>query len=139
MTEATQDTSATNKPVPTKEERLAKIKTNIEALQRKYDDILNDRVPAAKPKKEVYLPQVGDEVFTPVGRNTATSQARILKGVVKAVKAAVIGDEGKVTSAAQVRVEVGEGFDVQLITVYPAQLTKVVPEVEAGAEEQAAE
>ena len=45
--------------VLTKEEKLAKIAANIAALQRKYDDVLNDRV-TVKVAKIVYLPAVGD-------------------------------------------------------------------------------
>lgn len=109
--------------VKTKEEKLAAIKAQIEKLEKRYDDVLNDRVPQPAAKKVAYMPEVGASVLATVGRNTATSKATVEEGTVVAVKAAVVGEDGKVKSAAQVRVRIKAGtFDEQLITLYPAQL-----------------
>lgn len=121
MTEVT----ANAKPVLTKEEKLAKISASIAALQAKYDDVLNDRVSAKKAAKVAYLPNVGERVLATVGRNTANKQATVVEGVVVAVKLAELGEDGKTKGATQVRVQFGEGFDVQLVTLYPAQLQAV--------------
>lgn len=135
----TQDTTATQKPVLTKDEKLAKITANIKALQAKYDDILNDRI-VAKAAKVVYLPSVGDAVMATHGRNTPTSQAKVIPGTVLSVKHPEVGEDGKPKGAIQVRVRIYEGtFDEQAITVYPGQLqpAPVEPaseEVEAAAE-----
>lgn len=120
----TDQTNATPVAPLTKDEKLAKIAKQIEALQAKYDDVLNDRV-TVKVAKIVYVPAAGDVVFVPVGRNTASTKATTEEGVVTAFKPAVVNAEGKTTSAAQVRVRIRAGqFDEQLLTLYPAQLTK---------------
>ena len=123
-------TQASTPVVLTKDEKLAKIKTQIAKLEARYDDVLNDRVTAKAAKAPAYLPEVGDRVIATVGRNTATSQAKSVEGVVTAVKPATIdANTGKTVSAAQVRVRINEGtFDEQLVTLYPAQLTKVQEE-----------
>lgn len=111
--------------VKTKEEKLAAIKAQIEKLQARYDDVLNDRVVATKVAKVAYCPEAGDKVIATIGRNTATSQAKLVEGVVTAVKHPAVVD-GKTVGAIQVRVRVYEGtFEEQLVTLYPAQLTAV--------------
>ena len=121
--------------IKTKEEKLAAITAQITKLQARYDDVLNDRV-TVKVAKVAYVPNVGDKVLATVGRNTPTSQAKIVEGTVIAVKHPAIVD-GKPVGAVQVRVEVGEGFDKQLVTLYPAQLT-AVPASDAPADDNGA-
>lgn len=116
-----EDNNAVAKPVLTKDEKLAKILKSIEALQAKYDDVLNDRATAKKAAKAVAIPAVGDRVLATTGRNTASTQAIVREGVVVAVKVPAEGEKG----AVQVRVQIGEGFDAQLVTLYPAQLEAV--------------
>lgn len=108
----------------TKEQKLAYIQAQIDKLVQKLDDVANDRV-TVRAAKAVYEPSVGDAVIATVGRNTATSQAKSVEGTVVAVKKPAEGEKG----ATQVRVRINEGtFDEQLVTLYPAQLTKVVAE-----------
>lgn len=110
--------------VLTKEEKIAKIDAQIAKLQARRDDIVNDRITVAV-KKVAFMPEVGQRVIGPVGRNSATTQAKLVEGTVVAIKPATIVD-GKTVSAAQVRIRVFEGsFEEQLITLYPAQLTPV--------------
>lgn len=113
--------------VKTKEEKLASITAQIAKLQQRYDDVLNDRV-TAKVAKVAYCPVAGDRVLATVGRNTPTSQARVVEGTVVAVRVAPIVD-GKAVGSTQVRVRINEGeFDEQLVTLYPANLTPVPTE-----------
>lgn len=116
--------------VLTKEEKIAKIDSQIARLQAKRDDVVNDRV-TVKAKKEVYVPNVGDKVLATIGRNTATSQSKIVPGTVTAVKLPEEGSKG----ATQVRVRILEGtFDEQLVTLYPAQLVPEGNKQQANAE-----
>ena len=111
--------------VKTKEEKLAEIKAKIDRLTQRYDDVLNDRAVAAKVAKPAYCPEVGDKVIATIGRNTATSQAKLVEGEVTAVRHPTVVD-GKASGAVQVRVRVYAGtFEEQLVTLYPAQLTAV--------------
>ncbi len=126
----------TDKKVLTKEERIANITAQIERLLAKKDDIINDRV-TAKVKKVVPLPEIGDVVAFTYGRTTPTSTARELVGTVIGVKAKVEpGEDGKGGTPALVRVTVGSGFDIEVLTIYPAQIK---PETEAPDLEDAAE
>lgn len=119
--------------VKTKEEKLAAIKAKIEKLEQQYDDVLNDRAVTKAAAKPTYCPEVGDKVIATIGRNTATSQAKLVEGVVTAVKYPAVVD-GKASGAIQVRVRVYEGtFEEQLVTLYPAQLTPI-PVSDAPAE-----
>ena len=113
------DTQAPTPVVLTKEEKLAKITKEIARLQAKYDDILNDRV-TVKAKKEIVLPNAGDEVLFTYGRRTATTEPVQKVGVVVAVKPASEKDGKKLP--AQIKVQVGEGFDTEFVTIYPAQI-----------------
>lgn len=121
------------KPALTKDEKIAKIEADIKRLQEKLDDVRNDRVSAPKAKKEVYVPQVGERVIATVGRNTATSKARLEVGIVRAIKLGEDLGDGK-RSQTQVRVEFGSGFDAQFATLYPAQLQREGDVQEANAE-----
>lgn len=115
MTEATTSTPV----VLTKEEKLAKITKEIARLTAKYDDILNDRV-AVKVSKEVALPNVGDTVIFVTGRKTATTEPTQRIGTVVAVKPkATVGDK---TTPALIKVQYGEGFDIEFANIYPAQV-----------------
>lgn len=116
------------KPVLTKEEKLAKIQEQIAKLQQRYDDVLNDRV-VARAKKETPVPNVGDKVLATIGRNTATTQAKVEVGTVVAIKFPEEGSKGGV----QVRVRLYEGqFEEQLVTLYAAQVEAVRDEAEAA-------
>lgn len=119
----------------TKEEKLARLDTQIKNLQQKRDDVANDRV-TVRAKKEVYVPNKGDTVLATVGRNSATTQAKIVEGVVVAVKFPEANAEGKVVGGIQVRVRIYEGtMEEQLVTLYPSQLqAKPAAEGEAAAE-----
>ena len=122
--------------VLTKEEKLANITAQIARLQVRFDDILNDREPTKAVKAPSYSPEVGDKVIATIGRNSATTQSKLVEGVVTAIKPATVVD-GKAVGATQVRVRINAGeFDEQLVTLYPAQLVKFV---EPAVEEAAAE
>lgn len=126
----------TDKKVLTKEERIASLEAQIAKLQQRLDDVRNDRV-VAKAKKVVALPEIGDVVAFTYGRTTPTSTARELIGTVIGVKAKVEpGEDGKGGTPALVRVTVGSGFDIEVLTIYPAQIK---PEVAPVALEDAAE
>lgn len=104
----------------TKEQKLALIADDLVKVATRFDNVANDRV-VAKPGKVVYQPEVGDKVLATVGRNTATSQAKVVEGTVLAVRNPAEGEKG----ATQVRVRIYEGtFDEQTVTLYPAQLVK---------------
>jgi hypothetical protein len=126
----------TDKKVLTKEERIASLEAQIAKLTQRLDDVRNDRV-VAKAKKVVALPEIGDVVAFTYGRTTPTSTARELVGTVIGVKAKVEpGEDGKGGTPALVRVTVGSGFDIEVLTIYPAQIK---PETEAPALDDAAE
>jgi uncharacterized protein (DUF1684 family) len=111
-----------------KDQKLAVIADELTKLAQRFDDVANDRV-TVRAAKAVYVPAVGDKVLATVGRNTATSQAKVIPGTVTAVKFPAEGEKG----ATQVRVRINEGtFDEQLVTLYPAQLVKQEAEVVAG-------
>ncbi len=118
----------TEKKVLTKEERIASLEAQITKLTQRLDDVRNDRV-TASAKKVVPLPVEGDVVAFTYGRTTPTSQARELIGTVTGVKPKVeAGPDGKGGTPALVRVSVGSGFDIEVLTIYPAQI-KPEPEV----------
>lgn len=105
----------------TKEQKLAIIAEEVGKALTRYDNVLNDRTPAPKAKADAYAPTIGDKVLATIGRNTSTSQARVVEGEVTAVKTPGAGEKG----ATQVRVRIFAGtFDEQLVTLYPAQLVK---------------
>lgn len=128
MTDVTNETKA---PL-TKEEKIAKIEAQIVKLKQRIEDIINGVV-RVKASKVVVLPNVGDVVDFTYGRTTPTTSARELTGIVIGVKPAAEAD-GKRTPAL-VRVQVGDGFDAEILTIYPAQI-KEPGESTAGENEE---
>lgn len=114
-------TNATNAVTLTKEEKLARIDEQIAKLQQRRYNIENDIVVPAKQPKVVALPEVGATIDFKFGRTTATSAPVVRSGVVLAVKPSADLGEGK-KSPAQVKVQCGEGFDAELLVIYPAQI-----------------
>lgn len=112
--------SAIVKAAPTKAERIAAIDAKITKLQEQRYNIENDIVAAPKAAKVVVLPAVGDTIVFTYGRRTPTTEPVQRVGVVIAVKPKT-EVEGK-SLPAQVKVQAGEGFDAELITIYPAQI-----------------
>lgn len=119
MSEAT---TTTAKPQLTKEEKLARIQEQITKLQAKYDDVLNDRI-QPKVKKVIELPVIGEVVSFLFGRKTATTNPVEKSGTVIAIKPAVALENGK-TSPAQIKVQIGDGFDAEFVVLYPAQIKR---------------
>lgn len=105
---------------PTKEEKIAAVKAQIKRLEEKLYNIENDIV-VVKTSKVVVLPNVGDAVLFSYGRKTATTNPVLKDGVVVAIKAAGKAENGK-TLPAQIKVQTGEGFDIEFVTIYPAQI-----------------
>lgn len=121
-TESPEVVTTAAKPVLTKEQKIANITAQIERLLQKKEDLINDRVTVAA-KKVVALPEVGDVVTFTYGRTTPTSTARELVGTVIGVRAKIeAGEDGKGGAPALVRVTVGSGFDIEVLTIYPAQI-----------------
>lgn len=111
--------AAPAKRVLTKEERIAQYDKQIAQLQRRREDCINDVV-RTKAAKVTTLPNVGDVVEFTYGRTTPTTNARELVGTV--LGARPTGEyEGKKTPAL-VRVQVGSGFDVEILTIYPSSI-----------------
>ena len=102
----------------TKEQRVAKIREQIAKLEARIVSI--ETGVEVKTAKVVALPVVGETVSFLYGRKTATTEPVLKTGTVVAVKPSSIVDEKKLP--AQVKVQVGEGFDVEFITIYPAQV-----------------
>lgn len=117
------DTAAAAKPVLTKEGRVAKLLAEIAKLEKKIYNIENDIV-EVKAKKEVVLPEVGAAVTFSYGRRTATTEPAQKSGVVVAVKPKTERD-GK-TLPAQIKVQIGDGFDAEFVVIYPAQIVAAV-------------
>jgi len=101
----------------TKEQKIAKIDADIVKLNEKRQAIVEGREVKAS-KAPVYIPEVGAAVLATIGRTTATTQAKVVEAIVVAVRQPAEGDK----TPTQVRIRIGEGFDEQLVTVYPAQL-----------------
>jgi len=108
------------KAAPTKAERIAVIDAKITKLQEQRYNIENDIVSAPKAAKVVVLPAVGDSVTFVHGRRTATTEPTQRVGTVVAVKPKTEAD-GKALPA-QIKVQVGEGFDAEFIVIYPAAI-----------------
>lgn len=115
--------------VLTKEEKLVKIDAQIAALQQKRYNVENDIV-TTKAAKVVVLPVTGDVVAFSYGRKTPTSSPRELVGTVMGVKPASEVD-GKRTPA-MIKVTVGYGFDAEVLTIYPAQVSAINPAAESA-------
>lgn len=123
--ENTIDTSATTvlaaaPRVLTKAEKLERIEVQIKNLIQKRYNIENDIV-TTKAAKVVILPEVGATITFQHGRRTPTTAPVLLSGVVVAVKPVGTGTDGKRTPA-QLKVQVGEGFDASFVVIYPAQI-----------------
>lgn len=112
--------NTTTAVVLSKEEKLARLDTQIANLQAKRYNIANDIV-TVKTAKVVALPDVGADVLFTYGRRTATTEPMQKIGRVVAVKSATINDAGKKLPA-QIKVSVGEGFDQEFVVIYPAQI-----------------
>ncbi len=107
--------------VLTKEEKIARIDEQIAKLQQRRYNIENDIVSVAKPKAEVVLPEVGADVLFTYGRRTPTTEPHHRLGRVVAVKPAAVGENGKKLPA-QIKVQLGDGFDASFAVIYPAQI-----------------
>ena len=120
--DATSETTAivAVKTAPTKAEKIAQIDQRISKLQEQRYNLENDIVAAPKPAKVVVLPAVGDSVTFVHGRRTATTEPTQRVGTVVAVKPKTEAD-GKALPA-QIKVQVGEGFDAEFIVIYPAAI-----------------
>lgn len=108
------------KPAPTKEEKIASLKAQIAKLEVRLYNVENDIVAPVKAPKVVVLPEVGSYIEFMYGRTTATTEPVQRTGLVVAVKAATEVD-GK-TKPALVKVQIGEGFDAELVTIYLGQI-----------------
>ena len=128
-TTAPESTAAPAPVVLTKEERIAKIDKEIARLTARRDDIVNDRQPQPKAKKEVVLPEVGSDVLFNYGRKTATTEPVQKIGRVAAIKPASTTADGKKLPA-QIKVSVGEGFEQEFVVIYPAQIADAGPAAE---------
>jgi len=118
-------------PAPlTKEQVLAKIDAQITKLQARRFNVENDIAVPKGTAKVVVLPAIGDEVIFSHGRKTATTAPTLLMGVVVALKQAGPSVDGKRGSPAQVKVQVGDGFDAEFFVIYPAQIEGNAPEQE---------
>ena len=109
----------------TKEEKIAKIEGQISKLQQKIKDLIEGVVRAPAAKKEVALPAIGDVIEFTYGRKTATSNPLEKIGTVVAIKPSVVVEiEGGGTrrNPAQIKVQVGDGFDTEFVVIYPAQI-----------------
>ena len=126
MTDTNATTSA--KPVLTKEEKISRIEKEIARLTTKLFNVVNDIV-EVKTAKQVALPEVGADVLFNYGRKTATTDPVQKIGRVVAVKPAGVTADGKKTPA-QIKVSVGEGFDAELVVIYPAQIADAGPAAE---------
>jgi hypothetical protein len=106
-----------NQPL-TKEQKLEKIDAQIDALVKRRQAVVDGvELP---PKSAVTLPEVNALVHFKYGRTTATTAPLVRYGIVLATRAAVT-IEGK-TSPALVKIGVGQGFDYEVVTVFPAQI-----------------
>ena len=108
------------KVAPSKEEKIASLKAQIAKLEARLYNVENDIVAVAKPAKVVELPAVGAEVNFMYGRRTPTTEPVQKSGIVVAVKPATEVD-GK-SKPALIKVQTGEGFDAELVTIYVGQL-----------------
>jgi hypothetical protein len=115
----TEQTTAVVAAALTKEERIAKIDAQIVKLQAKRQSVIDGR--PAKTKASVALPSIGDEISFNYGRGVTVTQ---LSGTVLGVK----NEPGK---PVVIRAQVGEGFDAEIVSLFPSQI--IVPAVAAAA------
>ena len=106
--------------VLTKDEKIAKLKLAIAAMELKLYNVENDIV-TVRPVKVIALPEVGTDVIFKHGRTTATTEPVERIGRVVAVKPSVPKEDGKSTPA-QIKLAVGEGFDQEFVVVYLGQI-----------------
>ena len=131
MTQATAATVTRKFSELTKDEKIAYVQKQIDTLTAKLNDIINDVVRVAA-KKVVALPAVGDTVLFSRGRRTPTTEPVDTFATVVAIKPAVALESGK-TAPAQIKVQIGEGFDAELVVIYPAQCKALPVEAEDAA------
>lgn len=121
---ATAEASAP-KVAKTKEERIAAYREQIAKLEGKIADLINGKEPVAKAPKVVPLPEIGAFITFVYGRKTATSNPLEKSGTVVAIKPSTVQElENGATrrNPAQIKVQVGEGFDAEFCVIYPAQI-----------------
>jgi len=131
MTQATATTVTRKFSELSKEEKIAHVEKQIAGLTAKLNDIINDVVRVAV-KKTVALPAIGDTVLFSRGRRTPTTEPVDTYATVVAIKPAVTLESGK-TAPAQIKVQIGEGFDAEFVVIYPAQCKALPVEAEAPA------
>lgn len=116
--------------VMTKEEKIVSLKAQIAKLEVRLYNVENDIQAPIKAAKVVVLPEVGVDVLFNYGRKTPTTEPEQKVGRVVAIKPAIVVD-GK-TKPAQIKVQIGEGFDAEYVVIYLGQI--VDAESEASAE-----
>jgi hypothetical protein len=104
-------------------QQIADIDTKIASLQVERTKLEE----AAKNEVNPEALTAGVVIEFNYGKGT---EKRVLQGPIVGVK---LADPAVPKSSTMLRVAVGEGFDAQLITVYPAQVTKVIPAAEEAA------
>lgn len=117
-----EDQGIVGKKTKTKEEQIADFDSRIAKLVKRREDFINGVVHIPVVNKVVPLPEVGAVINFRYGRTTDKTSPVIKTGTVIAVRAAVTDELKKLP--AQVRVSVGEGFDIELLTIYPAQIVE---------------
>lgn len=131
---AASEASAPKAP-KTKEERIAGYREQIARLEAKIADLIAGKEAAPKapkvPKvpKIAPLPAVGETLTFTFGRKTPTSNPQEKTGVVVAVRPQqeqVLEGGATRRTPAQVKVQVGDGFDAEFCVIYLAQI-KLVP------------
>lgn len=98
--------------------QVAKLEEQLKKIAEKIANIKAGK--PTKPVKAVFVPAVGERVLATIGRATATTQPKVVEAVVLGVKRPADGEKGPTL----VRIESGEGFDKQALTVF---LTAVQP------------
>lgn len=114
--------------VLTKEEKIVALKAQIAKLEVRLYNVENDIVAPVKAAKVAVLPEVGVDVLFSYGRKTPTTEPEQKVGRVVAIKPAIVVD-GK-TKPAQIKVQIGDGFDAEYVVIYLGQIV----EAEAAAE-----
>lgn len=127
-----------------KEEHIAAFREQIAKIEGKIADLINGKEPAAKAPKVVPLPEIGAFITFVYGRKTATSNPLEKSGVVVAIKPSTVQElENGATrrNPAQIKVQVGDGFDAEFCVIYPAQIKEAgeEPSAEPSGEEPSAD
>ena len=105
-----------------KEQRVAKLREQMAKIEARIVAI--ETGVEVKVAKVVALPEVGATVSFTYGRRTATTEPTTKVGIVIAVKSGA--DVAGKKLPAQVKVQIGEGFDTEFVTIYPAQIVAAV-------------